>query len=290
MTNHCLPAIIITDTTLCGSAAAFSAAERRVIAEALGRTRVDEIELPAALDHHSGSARPVLRAAMTRQAVHAARRAAAGTVHLRMPLSPSRSGSDGVIRRIADVTSHAIASGLRVAVFAEACSAASFELVSDAMAAAEAAGAHRFVFADVVGLLDPTTTHDLFRDLCAETDLELGFEGHGSFCRATANTLAAIRGGATHVSAGMNAPFHSEAAAGAAPLDTLARAIALSAEHHSHIELAGLPALAACVAQAARHHRETRPAQAPGAVHRPTWQLGPLPSHVADPAVERITP
>jgi hypothetical protein len=79
----------------------------------------------------------------------------------------------------------------------------------------------------------------------------------------------------------MNAPFRDEGAACAAPLDTLARAIALSAEHHSHIELAGLPALAACVDQAARHHRETRPAQSPGIMHRPNWQLGPLPSHVA---------
>ena len=281
MTNHCLPAIIFTDTTLCGAAAAFSAPERRDIAEALGRTRVDEIELPAVQAYHSGSARPVLRAAMTRQAVHAARRAGAGTVHLRMPLSPWRSGSDSVIRRIGDVTAHAIASGLRAAVFAEACSAVSFELVSDAMAAAEAAGAHRFVFADTAGLLDPTTTHDLFRDLCAETDLELGFEGHGSFCRAMANTLAAIRGGATHVSAAMNAPFRDEGAACAAPLDTLARAIAHSAEHHSHIELACLPALAACVAQAARHHRQTCPAQQIDVVHRPAWHLGPLPSHVA---------
>ena len=278
MTNHCLPAIVITDTTLCGTAATFSTPDRHAIAEALGRARVDEIELPATLACHTGSSRQTLRTAMTRQAVHAARRAGAGTVHLRMPLSPWRSGSDSVVRRIADVTAHAIASGLRVAVFAEACSAVSFELVCDAMAAAEAAGAHRFVFADTAGLLDPSSTHDLFRDLCAETDLELGFEGHGNFCRAMANTLSAIRGGATHISAGMNAPFRDD---GAAPLDTLARAIALSTEHHSHIDISGLLALAACVAQAARLHHESRPAQIPGVAHRPIWQLGPLPAHVA---------
>jgi homocitrate synthase NifV len=102
-----------------------------------------------------------------------------------------------------------------------------------------------------MGLLRPSQTHLLFRRLCAETDLELVFRGHEDCGLATANTLAAVTGGATHVSA--NAL--EDGAAGHARCTSLAEvaaAIRGTPPHHTRIEPARLSALSAMIARTAR--------------------------------------
>ena len=66
--------------------------------------------------------------------------------------------------------------------------------------AAEAAGAFRLRIADTVGILDPFQTHALVERVVAATGMAIEFHGHDDFGLATANTLAAVRAGATHVS------------------------------------------------------------------------------------------
>jgi homocitrate synthase NifV len=63
-----------------------------------------------------------------------------------------------------------------------------------------AAGARRFRVADTLGVLDPFSTHALIERLRAVTDLEIEIHAHDDLGLATANTLAAVRAGATHAS------------------------------------------------------------------------------------------
>jgi homocitrate synthase NifV len=64
---------------------------------------------------------------------------------------------------------------------------------------AEKAGARRFRFADTVGILEPFTVLQKIRKLRRNTSLEIEMHAHDDFGLATANTLAAVRGGATHI-------------------------------------------------------------------------------------------
>ena len=89
--------------------------------------------------------------------------------------------------------------GLDVCVGAEDASRADPELLWRVAEAAQAAGASRVRFADTLGLLDPFATFEAIRDLAAIVDLEIEMHAHDDLGLATANTLAAVRGGATHV-------------------------------------------------------------------------------------------
>ena len=89
--------------------------------------------------------------------------------------------------------------GFEVCVGAEDASRADPELLWRVAETAEHAGARRFRFADTLGILDPFGVFERIRDLRAVCDLELEMHAHDDLGLATANTLAAVRGGATHV-------------------------------------------------------------------------------------------
>jgi homocitrate synthase NifV len=258
MTTHLLPAILINDVTLreCERLddMPLTASDRIGIARTLERAGVDEISIgipwanrtaidgaaciAAALRH----AKPILCGEMTRQAVDLALRTGIGSVQLIVPLTTRRLGRDCVVTRIKRTVGYACERGLRVAVGGADASRADFDLVCEAIAAAEYAGADRFHFADTVGVLHPLETYRLFRRLCAETDLELEFHGNDAFGLATANTLAAVQAGATHVTVSMLGRATCMRAA-TAPLDSVVSAISLSPLHRTHVMLGQLPAL-----------------------------------------------
>ena len=253
------PAIVVNNSTLRdGEQAGQVALSRRDkidIALALEQVGVDEIELAlsspcdaaiedlaqvgAALEH----AKPILWVAATKRAVNAAVRAGLGAVYLSVPLSGRRISPDGFAR----VIEYACDRGLWVAVSGEDASRVDLDLVCDLIAAAEATGARRFRYADTMGVLHPLRTHRLFRQLCAETDLELEFRGRDDFALATANTLAAVQGGATHVS--VSALRFSERP-GIALLTDTARSIRLSTLHRTRIDFSRIPALATLISAA----------------------------------------
>ena len=106
---------------------------------------------------------------------------------------------DWVIAQIRHQVGVALDMGLEVCVGAEDASRADPELLWLAAEAAQAAGARRFRFADTVGLMDPFTVHERMRDLRAIVDIEIEMHAHDDLGLATANSLAAVRGGATHV-------------------------------------------------------------------------------------------
>ncbi len=123
---------------------------------------------------------------------------------------------DWVLAQVRRQVPAALALGLEVCVGAEDASRAEPEFLWRVAEAAQEAGARRLRFADTLGVLDPFAVFERIRDLRALCDLELEMHAHDDLGLATANTLAAVRGGATH----LNTTVHGLGErAGNAPLE-----------------------------------------------------------------------
>ena len=165
---------------------------------AMGQREIEEI---AAIGSALTKAEPIAWCRMTRADVDAAIKTGLKRVNISIPLSyiPIRAklkaDRSEALRRIRDVIPYAIDRGLRVAMGGEDSSRADAGFLLTALEAAAQAGAHRFRFADTLGCMDPFAVCERFHQLRARFDLELEFHGHNDLGLATANTLAAIRGG-----------------------------------------------------------------------------------------------
>lgn len=89
--------------------------------------------------------------------------------------------------------------GLDVCVGGEDASRADRTFLMTVLEAAQHAGAKRFRFADTLGVMEPFGLVNIFQQMRRASDLELEMHAHDDLGLATANTLAAIRGGASHV-------------------------------------------------------------------------------------------
>jgi homocitrate synthase NifV len=137
--------------------------------------------------------------------------------------------------------------GLDLSVGFEDASRADPAFVADAAAAAKAAGARRVRFADTLGILDPFSTHEAISRLRAATDLEIEIHAHDDLGLAAANTLAAIRAGATHASTTVGGLGER---AGNAALEQVVMGLRHTQRIETGVDTRALPALAALVAKA----------------------------------------
>jgi len=243
----------------------FTFAEKLAIARALDAAGIDEIEAgtPAMGDAEIEAIAEIGRVAeraaviawgrMKEADVAAARRTGLRRVSLSVPMSERQmrakgyAGPEDVLGRIARIVPMARDEGLVVAVGGEDSSRADPDFVLQVLEAVEAAGGHRFRFADTLGVLEPFGLRDIFARMRAATGLELEFHGHDDIGLATANTLAAVAGGATHASVCV---LGLGERAGNAPLEEVAVALARTGQHRTRAIFARLCDLAAVVADA----------------------------------------
>lgn len=137
--------------------------------------------------------------------------------------------------------------GLEVCIGMEDASRAKPALLLQIAEVAQRAGARRLRFADTLGILDPFSTARAIRALRRASDLEIEMHAHNDLGMATANTLAAVKAGASHVNTTVNGLGER---AGNAALEEVVLGLRQCYGIDTGIDLRNFPALAEQVARA----------------------------------------
>jgi homocitrate synthase NifV len=263
--------IVVNDSTLRDGEQApgvsFNPAEKAAIALALERAGVDEIEagVPAmghlevesmrGVQRVLSRARAVSWCRMKEQDVEAAKATGITHVHLSVPVSDRQiavkraGGRKAILTRVKRVLRYAQGLGLTASVGGEDASRADPEFLHQVALTAQKAGAIKFRYADTLGVLEPFGTFEIISALRSALSIDLEFHGHDDLGLATANTLAAVRGGATHVSVCV---LGLGERAGNAPLEEVVTALSQLESRVTNVQPAALPQLAELVATASR--------------------------------------
>lgn len=122
-------------------------------------------------------------------------------IHIQHKLKTSR---DWVIENMIKSVEFAKRNGLYVSVNGEDASRADLDFLVTFIEEAKKAGANRFRYCDTVGVLDPFSTKNNIEELLNRTNFDIEMHTHNDFGMATANALAGVVGGASHIGVTVN--------------------------------------------------------------------------------------